>query len=121
MESPAKRRKKNDQKPSPLGARSLDFFFAKQNSKATKGSNSEEVEATASAGSRDNGRHLTDEELARKLHDEWAKEDRLSDEQPPTIEDKSPLPSGLTVPANDGKQHRSRLLLLRQTCSGCSP
>jgi DNA ligase 1 len=100
MESPAKRRKKNDQKPSPMPARSLDFFFAKQSSKATKSIHStEEVQATVSAETRDDGRQLTDEELARKLHEEWAKEDRVSHEQHPTVEEKTVLASGLTVPA----------------------
>jgi DNA ligase-1 len=106
MESPAKRRKKNDQKPSPLPARSLDFFFAKQNDNATKSTKStEEVQATASPVTRDEGRALTDEELARKLQEEWAKEDWVSDKQHTSVEDKSTTSSSLAVAANNAPQN----------------
>src|ERR1700744_4626325 len=77
MESPAKRRKKNDSKHSAVTHRNLDFFFRKQSNK----------EQDVTNGPADNGReethkpspseqHLTDEELARKLQEEWANEDK---------------------------------------------
>ena len=79
MESPAKRRKKNDSKPSPLPNRSLDFFFGKQGQKREKpalnGKASPEhpKDVTDAAAASTDG--LTDEELARKLQEEWARED----------------------------------------------
>ena len=106
MESPAKRRKKNDQKLSPLPARSLDFFFAKQNGKATKSTDSsEEGQAAAASVTGDDGRQLTDEELARKLHEQWTKEDAVSDKRTPSVEDKATMPGSPTVPANDVPQN----------------
>jgi DNA ligase 1 len=84
MESPAKRRKKNDSKPSPLPTRSLDFFFGKQAAKQDKsasGTTGIQLDGTHTHVSEgDNG--LTDEELARKLHKEWAREDG---QQPPSM------------------------------------
>jgi DNA ligase 1 len=89
MESPAKRRKKNDSKASPLPARGLDFFFAKQNAKSktedakiaikkadhTNEDRQQSFESSANA-SRD------DEELARRLQAEWDNEpeDKAQDE-----------------------------------------
>jgi DNA ligase 1 len=105
MESPTKRRKKNDQKPSQLPERSIDFFFAKQNDKATQSTRfSETIQATASPVTGDGEQHLTDEELARKLHEEWAKEDAGSDIQRSTVEDKAPSPSSPALPAKDVPQ-----------------
>ena len=77
MESPAKRRKKNDPKTSPLPGRSLDFFFSRQNDKANKdiASAARDNPAQQAEPETDAFHHLTDEELARKLHEEWAKED----------------------------------------------
>ena len=78
MESPAKRRKKNDSKASPLPNRGLDFFFGKQAANQKK----PEVNGTAPTGGKDAtietsdaGEGLTDEELARKLQEEWAQQD----------------------------------------------
>ena len=78
MESPAKRRKKNDSKASPLPNRGLDFFFGKQAANQKK----PEVNGTAPTGDKDAtietsdaGEGLTDEELARKLQEEWAQQD----------------------------------------------
>ena len=102
MESPAKRRKKNDQKPSPSPVRNLDFFFAKQKGKGTKSTG--KVQATTSPITRDGGRQLTDEELARKLHEEWAKEDGISDKQYPNFKDTNTTPSSQPLPANDAPQ-----------------
>ena len=81
MESPAKRRKKNDSKPSPLPGRSLDFFFGKQaaRQKTTEvGLSSSLNDGEAADGPSTNGESLTDEELARKLQQEWAREDGQS-------------------------------------------
>ena len=106
MESPTKRRKKNDQRPPPLPERSIDFFFAKQNDKATQSTRfSETTQATASPVTGDDNQRLTDEELARKLHKEWAREDAGSDIQRSTVEDKAPSPSSPTLPAGDVPQN----------------
>ena len=101
MESPAKRRKKNDQKPSPLPARSLDFFFAKQNGKATKNATStEEDQSEKGPGIADDCRVLTDEELARKLHEQWTKQDGISEEQHQIVVNATASANGPTLPAN---------------------
>ncbi|KIX94805.1 uncharacterized protein Z520_09495 [Fonsecaea multimorphosa CBS 102226] len=76
MESPAKRRKKNDSKPAAVAHRSLDFFFRKQNEQQKEERNGTvphegvEIQQFSSPEKR-----LTDEELARKLQEEWARED----------------------------------------------
>lgn len=74
-QSPAKRRKKNNTQTSPLPNRSLDFFFGKQ---AAKG---EQKATTTAPGdtkeSLENGHLTSDEELARRLQQEWEAEDRL--------------------------------------------
>ncbi|CAO2656255.1 Nn.00g050580.m01.CDS01 [Neocucurbitaria sp. VM-36] len=73
MNSPSKRRKKNDGSGQPV--RSLDYFFAKQTAKAST--------SDATKNTKDVGAHvehdtadLTDEELARKLQEQWDKEDQ---------------------------------------------
>ena len=99
MESPAKRRKKNDQKPSPLPARSLEFFFAKQHAKSK-----EEDKATAVSVAADHGRELTDEELARKLHEEWMREDGGPGKQHETVGHDAPSPIAAIMPGNDALQ-----------------
>ncbi|KAF2018474.1 DNA ligase-like protein I [Aaosphaeria arxii CBS 175.79] len=71
MSSPSKRRKKNDSSAQPI--RNLDFFFAKQKEAATKSANAvQEAEDNVT-----NSEGLTDEELARKLQDEWNKQDQV--------------------------------------------
>lgn len=73
-QSPAKRRKKNNTQSSPLPNRSLDYFFGKQAAKSgqnglakTNGATDSEVGAT----------HLeSDEDLARRLQQQWEEEDR---------------------------------------------
>jgi len=87
MESPTKRRKKNDSKASPTPSRGLDYFFARQSLKQqvkqpvqppslrqhdTSMSGASEHPASDESTSE---RALTDEQLARKLHEEWSKED----------------------------------------------
>ena len=99
MESPAKRRKKNDQKPSPLPARSLEFFFAKQHAKST-----EEDKATAGSAAADHGRELTDEELARKLHEEWMREDGGPGKQKQSVGHDTPSPIAVIAPGDNALQ-----------------
>ncbi|KAF2658113.1 ATP-dependent DNA ligase [Lophiostoma macrostomum CBS 122681] len=82
MNSPAKRRKKNDYNSSDQPIRSLDFFFAKQRQNAARPEEQEHPASSASANdgikanvTRDNqSTELTDEELARRLQDEWNNE-----------------------------------------------
>ena len=75
MESPAKKRKKNETKASPLPARGLDFFFAKQKDKATKPEVGDVIRSSLESNGDSEGQGLTDEQLARKLHSQWAQED----------------------------------------------
>ena len=97
MESPAKRRKKNDAKSSPLPARSLDYFFGKQAAKASQPPSQEQKNGDANVvKSTDNSDDcLTDEALARKLQEQWQEEDRkvqsktngTHEQQPSTAEE----------------------------------
>jgi DNA ligase-1 len=77
MESPSKRRKKNDSKPAPVSHRNLDFFFRKQTNlpqEVLNGtSSSKDVTPDQEQSTSEQG--LTDEELARKLQAEWERED----------------------------------------------
>ena len=77
MESPAKRRKKND---STVAVRGLDFFFAKQHQKSKPAAKEDGKKADVSEQPVElehvNGTGLTDEEYARKLQEDWAVEDR---------------------------------------------
>jgi len=82
MESPAKRRKKNDSKPVQVPSRGLDYFFGKQVGRAQNASTNGSAKSDNVLGARDirakektPDRELTDEELARKLQEEWARED----------------------------------------------
>ncbi|EXJ61844.1 DNA ligase 1 [Cladophialophora yegresii CBS 114405] len=76
MESPAKRRKKNDSKPSAVPHRNLDFFFRKQNDKKQDAAKeSAEIRREDVQGLVTNKQQLSDEELARQLQEEWAKEE----------------------------------------------
>ena len=74
MESPAKKRKKNDSKPVPISSRTLDAFFGKKPTSPTPALNG------SSNGTKDEfpaqEADLTDEKLARKLQAEWAEQDR---------------------------------------------
>ena len=71
--SPAKRQKLDtDSKSSPAAIRNLDFFFGKKNQGlSVHPSNLVEREIEAPAASAE----LTDEQLAKKLQDEWNQED----------------------------------------------
>lgn len=77
MESPAKKRKKNDTKPSPLPGRSLDFFFGKQREQAKAGTSTAGIVPGLANGNGSSAGQLTDEELARQLQEQWAQEDRI--------------------------------------------
>ena len=82
MSTPSKRRKLNDSaKASPASAsRNLDFFFGKQTGKQ----NTSAILASASESPSEhanNDSDLTDEQLARKLQEEWDQEDRGHDER----------------------------------------
>ncbi|KAF3905539.1 hypothetical protein AA313_de0203688 [Arthrobotrys entomopaga] len=66
-ESPAKRRKKNDKTSSPSKGPTLDFFFGRKQPAAPS--------KLKLVSNKDSNEGLTDEELARKLQAQWAKED----------------------------------------------
>lgn len=70
MSTPTKKRKTNNYKPSSQTAGSLDFFFGKQ--KANQSSST-----LAQDGANHAIEQLTDEELARKLQNEWDEQDRV--------------------------------------------
>jgi DNA ligase-1 len=55
--------------------RSLDFFFAKQTAKTTAKDNTTDRPVSASKENESDALNLTDEELARRLQQQWAKED----------------------------------------------
>lgn len=81
MASPAKRRKiKEDSKSSPAGSRNLDYFFGKQKKDApvrpTQGGDVGQAES-------DNASELTDEQLARKLQEQWDQEAAGLSNRPP--------------------------------------
>ena len=85
MNSPSKRRKKNDGSSKPV--RKLDFFFAKQNAKAAAATN--DAPKTANAPAVLDPSNLTDEEYARRLQEEWDKEaqgQQQNPDQPPKDE-----------------------------------
>ncbi|KAF2026791.1 ATP-dependent DNA ligase [Setomelanomma holmii] len=80
MNSPSKRRKKNDGSSQPV--RKLDYFFAKQTAKAA----AKDAPSDLNEGDRELPIHdkvtLTDEEYARKLQEEWNKEDQQPAQEP---------------------------------------
>lgn len=100
MNSPAKKRKTNDHKASSQPVRSLDYFFAKQKEAArpkplAEGVKTEEEDASfqeapaSEIGKEEeheddlyakglSGTALSDEELARKLQEQWDKEDQAA-------------------------------------------
>lgn len=90
MSSPAKKRKlNNDSKTSTAPVKGLEYFFRKQRENASAESTLSAVEAPSRPTS-----ELTDEELARKLQDEWNQESATerrqadeSDSSTPKVED----------------------------------
>lgn len=77
MSSPAKKRKKNDFKPSGKSVRSLDYFFTKQRQDQQQTATSPLAgQPTSETPLHDSvATQLNDEELARKLQEEWNRED----------------------------------------------
>jgi DNA ligase-1 len=73
MNSPSKRRKKNNGASQPV--RKLDYFFAKQTAKAAANDAPKNVDGNESASSVQDATTLADEEYARKLQEEWNRED----------------------------------------------
>ncbi|KAF1843888.1 ATP-dependent DNA ligase [Cucurbitaria berberidis CBS 394.84] len=73
MNSPSKRHKKNDGTGQPV--RSLDYFFAKQTAKAAT-KDATDITKHEGAQIKQDTALLTDEEFARKLQEEWNKEDQ---------------------------------------------
>lgn len=115
MNSPSKRRKKNDGSSKPV--RKLDFFFAKQTAKAAAAAaNDASSTSTPDAALPVDPSNLTDEEYARKLQEEWDKEARRvpqAQEQPPKEDEmlnsselyRDPTPPvKIEVKENDGKE-----------------
>ena len=81
MESPAKRRKKNDTKAAPITTRGLDYFFAKQQAtRDEKRSDDNSLDSDNTVADKDGDHLLTDEELARKLQAQWDAQDQTSQE-----------------------------------------
>jgi DNA ligase-1 len=87
MNSPSKRRKKNDGLGKPV--RSLDYFFAKQTAKATPKDAPNNTSPSEPLADQDN-LGLADEEFARKLQEQWNKEDQ---QQAPNREPVEPVSS----------------------------
>jgi DNA ligase 1 len=117
MESPAKRRKKNSTKASPLPARSLDFFFAKQNAKA-RGEDAKignpageggiaQREDTSTAGA---AAVQDDEEFARRLQAQWDQdheEEAQTNKVAETIRPRA-TPDAHSQPPDAGRPHEPR-------------
>jgi len=85
MSTPNKRRKTNNYKPSPKPLGSLDFFFGKQKDRQEQGKRdgnsaegpSDQVQTQDRPPTNQERQNLTDEELARKLQDEWDQQERV--------------------------------------------
>ena len=87
MSTPTKKRKTNSYKPSPKTVGSLDFFFGKK--KEDQESNKRDYHAANEQNKKGDSddrpmlgqeaQGLTDEELARKLQDEWDQQDNVHD------------------------------------------
>ncbi|KAI0104628.1 hypothetical protein GGR51DRAFT_223467 [Nemania sp. FL0031] len=76
MPSPAKKRKLNSDSKNSLPSRGLEYFFAKQRDQnGSQSSVKNEKEPTADATTAAKHHEMTDEELARKLQDEWNREE----------------------------------------------
>ncbi|ETN42891.1 uncharacterized protein HMPREF1541_02049 [Cyphellophora europaea CBS 101466] len=73
-QSPAKRRKKNNAQSSPLPTRSLDYFFGRQ--AVRKEEKSGEKGPDVEPGTHATNHVESDEELARRLQQQWEEEDK---------------------------------------------
>ena len=93
MSSPAKRRKTNSNVASSKPVRSLGYFFDKQHAQNAFAQNatpeSSPVEAALQGGQVEE--ELTDELLARKLQEEWNKEDEQINTQVPHPSSSQPV------------------------------
>ncbi|KAG4421429.1 hypothetical protein IFR04_005488 [Cadophora malorum] len=106
MAPPTKKRKvNNDTKSSPASSRNLDFFFGKQKEAIpiqTSNGVSQEFE---NLGEQSDGAELTDEQLARKLQAEWAKEEAGAQNPPKATDgDVADGSSGDTQGDTNGRQ-----------------
>ena len=84
MPTPTKRRKRNDYVPSQQPVKSLDFFFGKQKKEQELISHREQLpedglSIATSPEQQELGSTLTDEDLARKLQEEWNSELQAGD------------------------------------------
>ena len=124
MASPAKRRKKNDLQSSPQPNRSLDYFFGKQKQKGElKPSQtawtleSPQVAETAST-SGTTAPELTDEELARKLQEEWNNEAKTTAGDVQSIETNGKVDHGIHIRAETPKEELPTLSNSEKAPSG---
>ena len=103
MTTPNKRRKVNDFQSSPRAVKGLDFFFNKQNAAAQNDtpisvqSSNGTMEHQNPDGEQNDGQPISDEEVARRLQEEWNKE-----EQAPSHWGSQPL--NHSAPANGDSQ-----------------
>lgn len=120
MSTPSKRRKTNNHKNSPQTVRSLDYFFGNQNPKqriASPPTDHNGVDADEITNERTIGQdqELNDEQLARKLQEEWDAEARDHDPNKPQnqlspsqqhsrIRDDSPGATDIPPDSNDPSQ-----------------
>lgn len=74
MSTPTKRRKKNDGSSQPV--HKLDYFFAKQTAKAAAKDAPTDAVAQDGAQPPQDATTMTDEEYARKLQEEWNRQDQ---------------------------------------------
>lgn len=106
MESPAKRRKKNDSKPAPVSSKTLDSFFGKKGAVTVKQNGDSKVEKILETA---DNIPLSDEELARKLQAQWEQEDRNVQAQGPSEETQDtiekPTATAETTDDADSIQH----------------
>ncbi|EON67013.1 DNA ligase 1 [Coniosporium apollinis CBS 100218] len=120
MNSPSKRRKKNDGTVQPV--RSLDWFFSKQKdgSKGPAGVPKIPKDVNGEGTKLDNGtsQGLTDEELARKLQDEWNQEDG---EQSSRMVEDPPTQDAAPQEDNGGTEMTVPVPVLREDVSSQGP
>ncbi|KAH7394032.1 hypothetical protein DE146DRAFT_115178 [Phaeosphaeria sp. MPI-PUGE-AT-0046c] len=107
MNSPSKRRKKNDGSIQPV--RKLEHFFAKQTAKAAAKDTPKPAADEDAARPMVDVTTLTDEEYARKLQEEWNKEDQHQEQPPDPVSSselyeapKKELPIGTAVRSANG-------------------
>ncbi|KAI4174514.1 MAG: hypothetical protein LQ343_002271 [Gyalolechia ehrenbergii] len=82
MATPSKRRKTNSYKDSTKSVKSLDYFFGSQKAKQSNASQPPAQDAAGEAdwtAPKEQDQQLTDEQLARKLQQEWDAADRNHD------------------------------------------